>query len=74
MNNNDQIDRIHLDLVNIIEKQFGIAPHEFDLDYKFHTTLFMSDDVDKNRKAYEIIKNCKFINIIWYFNFYNKIN
>ena len=60
MNNDDQIDRIHLDLVNIIEKQFGIAPHEFDLDYKFHTTLFMSDDVDKNRKAYEIIKNCDF--------------
>ncbi len=60
MNNNDQIDSVHLDLINIIEKQFSTAPHEYDLDYKFHTTLFMSDDVDKNRKAFEMIKNCDF--------------
>ena len=31
--------------------------HEYDLDFKFHTTLFMDDDIQKVCQAYNLIEN-----------------
>jgi 2'-5' RNA ligase len=57
MINNEEINKIHDDLNDMLLSKYGVGLHEYDLDYKFHTTLFMSDDEDKIKTAYEEIKD-----------------
>jgi 2'-5' RNA ligase len=40
-----------------LRDKFGVPLHEYDLDFKFHTTLFMDDDTEKVAKAYEKVKD-----------------
>ena len=37
--------------------KYGIPLHPYDLDYKFHTTLYMDDDKNKIAQAYQAIKD-----------------
>ncbi len=48
---------IHDSLNTMLLNKYGVSLHEYDCDYKFHTTLFMDDDTDKLKKAYELIKD-----------------
>ena len=57
MQDNETLARIHDDLVKILLDKFSIIPHKFDLEYKFHTTLFMNTSIEKISSAYEQIKN-----------------
>lgn len=57
MVNNKEIDQIHDGLNEMLLEKYGVGLHEYDLDYKFHTTLFMDDDEEKISKAYELIKD-----------------
>ena len=41
----------------MLSERFGIGLHEYDLDFLFHTTLFMDSDAEKVRRGYEAIKN-----------------
>ena len=52
-----ELNRIHDDLNRILGDRFGVGLHEYDCDYKFHTTLFMDDDAKKIDAAYARIKN-----------------
>ena len=54
---NDVIDSIHDKLNSMLLEKYGVGLHEYDCDYKFHTTLFMDDDSSKVKKAYDIVKN-----------------
>ena len=38
-------------------EKYGVGLHEYDCDYKFHTTLFMENNEEKIRSAYETVKN-----------------
>lgn len=40
-------------LNQILLDEFGVPQHPYDLDFKFHTTLFMDSDPDKLDKAAE---------------------
>ena len=40
-----------------LEEKYGIPLHEYDLDFKFHTTLFMSDEGERVKKAYDKVKD-----------------
>lgn len=53
------INRIHDDLDRILMEKYGVPRHEYDLDYKFHTTLFMDSDEAKIAAAYEQIRDAK---------------
>ena len=57
MQNNDTIDNIHIDLNNMLLEKYNISLHEYDLDFLFHTTLFMDNDANKINKAYNMIKD-----------------
>ena len=54
---NDKIDGIHDRLNAMLFEKYGVGLHEYDCDYKFHTTLFMENNEEKIRSAYEMIKN-----------------
>ena len=40
-----------------MQNEFDVKPHEYDLDFKFHTTLFIDGDKDKINTAYQKIKH-----------------
>lgn len=52
----EQLNKIHDELNAALLKNFLVPLHEYDGDYKFHTTLFMDDDKEKVKAAYDEIK------------------
>lgn len=55
MDRNEALDCIHDKLNSVMLEKYGIPLHEYDLDYKFHTTLFMDSDFGKVAHAYEML-------------------
>ena len=55
MERNNSLDGIHDRLNSVMLEKYGIPLHEYDLDYKFHTTLFMDNDFGKVARAYEML-------------------
>ena len=39
-----------------LEEKYGIPLHEYDLDFKFHTTLFMDNDKSKVARAHAMME------------------
>ena len=54
---NCNLNSIHDKLNAMLFEKYGVGLHEYDCDYKFHTTLFMENNEEKIRSAYEMIKN-----------------
>lgn len=48
--------RLHNSIVHILRDEYAIMPHEFDLDFAYHTTLFYGEEADAE-KAYDMLKN-----------------
>lgn len=59
MKGSEIINKIHDDLDRILMEKYGVPRHEYDLDYKFHTTFFMDSDEEKISSAYREIKDIK---------------
>ena len=57
MQENKVLNRIHDEICTLLQEKFSIPLHEYDLDYIFHTTLFLHNDVNKVNEAYELIRN-----------------
>ncbi len=57
MKESEQLCKIHNDLDDLLSCKYGIKQHMFDLDFKFHTTLFMDSDSEKVELAYNLLKN-----------------
>lgn len=53
----DALDSIHDKLNSVMLEKYGIPLHEYDLDYKYHTTLFMDSDFEKVSRAYGMLGN-----------------
>ncbi len=51
------LDKIHDALNALLHDRYGVGLHEYDLDYKFHTTCFMDENVEKIQRAYALIKD-----------------
>jgi len=56
---NKMLDKVHDGLNKMLLDKYNIPLHEYDLDYKYHTTFFMDDDAEKIKEAYSLIKNVK---------------
>lgn len=52
---NKELDKVHDDLNKILLEKYNIGLHEYDLDYKYHTTLFMDNNSDSIKEAYKLI-------------------
>lgn len=53
---NDKLNALHDKICDTLSEKYGVVRHEYDNDYKFHTTLFMDDDSEKVKTGYEKIK------------------
>lgn len=54
---NGALRKIHSDLTGLMQERFGITPHEFDLDFKFHTTLFFGSCRAEADRAFAAMQN-----------------
>ena len=55
MKENDRLREIHERLDSMIEKDFGVARHEFDKSFIYHCTL-LTDETEKLQTVYDLIK------------------
>ena len=53
-----KLKKLSIKLNNMLLERYGIPLHEYDTDYKFHTTLFIEQDTEMVRRGYEALKNC----------------
>ena len=51
---NDTLTRLHETLVSRMQASFGVPPHPFDMDYRYHASLFMGERADE---AYALLKD-----------------
>lgn len=54
---NDYISNVSKNLNKMLNEKFNIPYHPFDLNFIFHTTLFMLDNSEIVKQGYELIKN-----------------
>ena len=54
---NDEINSVHNRLCALMKERFDIPLHPFDLEFKYHTTLFLGISEDKLSTAYDMVKS-----------------
>ena len=57
MEENPILNALHDQLNTLMLEKYNVPLHAYDQDYKFHTTLFMDDDQQKVRQAFDAIRN-----------------
>ena len=57
MEEREELTALSLSLGKMLEREWGVGYHPYDLDFKFHSTLFMDDDPRRIAVAYERIKD-----------------
>ena len=55
MYSNNEIEALATALNMMLKEKYGIPLHEYDLDFIFHTTLFMDDDKEKINTARQLL-------------------
>lgn len=56
MKRNYKLDRLHDYLNDFLKLKYGVPLHEYDTDYKYHTTLFSDSNEEKVLMAYKLIE------------------
>ncbi len=51
-----QLKALHEWLVRLFKTRYGVTPHEFDLDFAYHSSLFVGDEVT-SEAAYELLRD-----------------
>ncbi len=57
MQSNEKIEALATKLNEMLRDKYGVPLHEYDLDFIFHTTLFMDDDAEKINVAHNLLGN-----------------
>lgn len=57
---NEKISDVHNRLTAMLQDRFGIPPHKFDMEFKYHTTLFLGISEDKLAAAYDLVKGAPY--------------
>lgn len=51
-----ELTEMHTHLIDLLHRRYGVEPHPFDLDFKFHTTLFFGGGDHTLDTALSLIK------------------
>ena len=55
MHSNEKLEALATELNMMLREKYGVPLHEYDLDFIFHTTLFMDDDPEKINQAHKLL-------------------
>ena len=61
---NNSIQRIKKDINSMLYSKYQIPYHEYDLDFIFHSTLFMDDDINMVKNFYEMTKDFAYPRVV----------
>lgn len=61
---NKNLIKIHNYLDDLLFNKYGYKLHPFDLNFIYHTTLFLDSDLEKIKEAYSLIKDEKLLKTI----------
>ena len=59
MYSNENLEALSTELNIMLRDKYGVPLHEYDLDFVFHTTLFMDDDAEKINAAHNLLGDLK---------------
>ena len=59
MYSNEDLEALATSLNMMLREKYGVPLHEYDLDFIFHTTLFMDDDAEKINAAHNLLGDLK---------------
>ena len=59
MTPNENLEALHRDLTSMMESRFGTPPHKFDLEFKYHTTLFFGLPEEKLLEAERLLESAR---------------
>jgi 2'-5' RNA ligase len=59
MKKSEELNALHDELNSVLLEKYSVPLHEYDTDYKFHTTLFMDGDLEKVRAGYISVGDCE---------------
>ena len=48
---------LHRELDEVMERDFGVLPHPYDLDFRFHSTLFLDADTERLMRMERLLSN-----------------
>ena len=57
MYSNEKLEELATELNMVLLEKYNVPLHEYDLDFIFHTTLFMDDDTEKINAAHNLLGN-----------------
>ncbi len=57
MQDNPCLNALSTEINHILGEKHGVPLHEYDLDFKFHTSLFLDDDHQKVHQAYMRVRD-----------------
>lgn len=52
----EELSALHKWLVNLFKENYGVIPHQFDLEFAYHSSLYVGDEADAEQ-AYEMLKD-----------------
>lgn len=55
MHSNEELEALATELNVMLREKYGVPLHEYDLDFIFHTTLFMDDNKEKISVAHTLL-------------------
>ncbi len=56
MKKNEELDRIHKDLVDLFLREYKVQPHAYDLAFCYHSTLWIGTDETKAKEVYAALQ------------------
>ena len=57
MEENPHLKDLHERLDRLFLEKYGVPRHKFDLDFQYHSTLFLDSDLEKVKEAFLMIKD-----------------
>ena len=52
-----ELERLHSEVVRLLQEEYGIGLHPFDQDFRFHASLFLNSDENKAAEAFSLLQN-----------------
>ena len=64
MEKSKALERLSTQINMVMLEKYGVQLHEYDMDFKFHTTMFMDDNESKVKSAFDKLKDCPIPSIL----------
>lgn len=65
MEKSEQLENLSTQINMLMLKKYGVPLHEYDTDFKFHTTMFSDENEKKVKSAFDMLKDSPIPQSLW---------